>query len=431
MPNFFKPIFLFIFFYFCLISLGTAFLLFFQKDFISEEISFLDALFTTTSIVTLTGLSLENTATFFTTSGHFFILVLMQISGIAILFFGSYFFILNRKIKNQEVLKIRIGKLFFQICFTVFTIELIGSLCFFMLWNITMPFYDDFRVKVFYSIFHAVSAFCNAGFSLFTNNFNNIYLQKSFVLHLILAGLVVVGGLGFPVLKDLFSIKNLRARMQNPSINWNLSTRIAIFGSFFLILFGMIFFFISENHNSLENQSFSEKIIRSIFQAISCRTAGFNTVEISSLNHFTTVLFIFLMIVGTSSASTGGGIKINNFTLLFKIILQKTKGNPIASNIKKSLLNALKLIFIPLDFIILIAILLFFNEPNLSFLNLFFETVSAFCNVGLSQGITNNLNFGSKILLIICMFVGRVGLPILAFLVFLPSRNLENKIASN
>lgn len=417
---------------FIILSFGGAGLLLLPE--MTKEgtnLSVIDAIFTAISASCVTGLIVVDTATDFTQKGQLVIMFLIQLGGIGILTFATFFANFLKKgvgIKHQSVVKDFLSEdslfdaksLLKQIIILTIVIEAVGILFIYVLWDISVPFYDNPGERFYFSAFHAISAFCNAGFSLFTNGLYQDYVREAYLLHIIVAMLIICGSLGFPTLRDLFNLNNMRLRMKNPWRKWKLSTQVAIWGSAILVSFGTFVFFFTEQNATLVGKTGTEQIIISFFQSVTTRTAGFNTVDIAALATPTVVLFIFLMFIGASSGSTGGGIKTSTFfviiTAVFATIRGKKQLEISGRAISYDLLNKAFVVFIFSSTFILVALFfLTIFEPEMTILDLAFEQVSAFCTVGLSRGITADLSTPSKIILILSMFVGRVGTLTLAF----------------
>ena len=403
-----------------LITLGTFLLMMPEAASSNESVSFLDALFTSISATCVTGLTVIDTASAFSEKGHMIIMGLIQLGGINIIAFATFFALFSRAsggIKQQQIISenfnsktLLSGKsLLKKVLIFSILIELIGA--FFIL--ISTNFGNN-ENQIFDSIFHSISAFNNAGFSI-SNHF-----QNSINLKIILSILIFFGAIGFPSLSDLS--KNLSSYKK---IKWNklhLTTRISLVTSLLLIIFGAFAFIFLENNNEM-GSSYIEKVVNGIFHSTSARTAGFNSVDFSNFDGYATILiFIFLMFIGASPGSTGGGIKTNTFALLFYSALATIKGKKnieIGSRrISSSLIHKSYVIFLFSLLIIFFGwILLLITEKNMNNpINLLFEQVSAFSTVGLSIGeTTNNLSFFGKIIIMITMFLGRIGTLLMAF----------------
>ncbi len=426
-----KPATTFIYSFLILIFAGAG-LLMLPEMTTSGSIRFIDALFTSVSASCVTGLTVVDTATFFTFKGQLVILALIQFGGIGILTFATFFALFLKKgvgISHQAMIRdfmsedslFNAKNMLLQVIVYTVTIELIGALLLYVLWDMKAPFIDDQGEVLFQSVFHSISAFCNAGFALFTNNLFETFVRENYMLHLVIAILIFFGSLGFPAMRDIFSLHNVRARLVSPWKNWKLSTRIALYASLILIFVGAVGFYLLEREGVLANQKSALGVfVTSIFQSVTTRTAGFNTVDMAALSVPVVILFIFLMFIGASSGSTGGGIKTSTFVLIFLAVITTIRGKKHLElggrSISFDLLNKAFTVFIfSATYILLGTFFLAIFEPKLAVLDLVFEEVSAFCTVGLTRGITPFLSDPSKIVLILSMYIGRIGTLTLAF----------------
>jgi len=393
------------------------------------ELSWLDAFFMATSASCVTGLIVVDTATFFNTKGQLIILLLFQIGGLGIISFATFFATFMKQgmgLKQQSILKelfdneslMGTVSLLRKVVFYTVFIELISTVLIYNFWG-DYTFKSEGQ-KVFFSVFHGVSAFCNAGFSVFTNGLMEVGIQSNHLLHMCIAVTIFFGGLGFPALRDIFEIKNVRERLSKPWKKWKLSTQIAFYGSLILVAFGTVMFYLLERNGALEGQSGLPAMLTALFQSITARTAGFNTVDFSALGAPILIIFIFLMFIGASSGGTGGGIKTSTFVVIFSAILATVAGRKEVTlgrrTISQELIyKAFSVFIFSATFIFVAVILLTIAEPGIEVTRLVFEEVSAFATVGLSTGITAELSSFSKIVLIVSMFVGRIGVLSLAF----------------
>jgi potassium uptake TrkH family protein len=404
------------------------------------KISFIDAMFTSTSAVCVTGLIVVDTGSFFTEFGQIIILTLIQVGGIGIMTFASYFSYFFRGVssyENQLALREitnteKLGEVFSilkKIILITFVIEGFGAL--FIFQSIDINLFPDLTDRIFFSVFHAVSGFCNAGFSTLQNSLADGIFKFNYPLHLIIAGLIIIGGLGFPIVFNLLNflkikIKTLilnlfRIKHQIHTV-WiiNINTRIVLITSLILIVTGTILFYIFEHNNTMAGHSFSGKIITAFFGSVTSRTAGFNTVDTGALKTPTFLVILFLMWVGASPGSTGGGIKTSTIAVAVLNIISIAKGKTRLEIFKReistiSINRAFAIIFLSI-FAILISVFLislFDSEKGLT--DITFECVSAYSTVGLSRGITSDLSSSSKFVLILTMFAGRISL--LTFLI--------------
>jgi len=398
------------------------------------KISYLDALFTSTSAVCVTGLIVVDTGTFFTQFGQTIILLLIQLGGIGILTFASYFsyfFKGGSNYENQLVLSDltnsqKLSDVFStlkRILIITFSIEIIGGLLIYTsLNNALLPTIFE---RTFFAVFHSVSAFCNAGFSTLPNSLYESGFRFNYSLQSYIIVLFVIGGLGFPIVVNILKyLKYLIVnKFQNFSKNniqhkpWvlNLNSRITLITTFSLTIIGTFLFYLSEYNNLLVPHSGIGKVVTALFGATTPRTAGFNTVDMAALNFSTLMLIFLLMWIGASPASTGGGIKTSTFAIATLNFLSLAKGKTRIEVYRReisdiSVRRAFAVISLSL-FVIgsgIIAISIFDSDKDLK--SIAFECFSAYSTVGLSIGITANLSAASKFVIILIMFIGRVSM---------------------
>ena len=420
---------LFVLSFVVLILSGTGLLMLPKMTVEGVNLHFVDALFTATSASCVTGLSTVDIAMYFTLRGQIIIMFLAQLGGLNIITFATFFLILSKKsigIKNQALIKDSLDernfsdsmRLLKEIFYSTFIIEGVGAVLIFFNWSNNTPFLDFYQ-KAYYSVFHSIMAFNNAGFSLFEGNLFNFYCRNAYVLQFVITALIFLGGIGFPVIKDVlgdFFFKK-KGRINR---KWALNTRIVVFTSLALIVIGTTFFMIFEWNSSLRDHPWGGKIIVSLFQAVTARTAGFQSVDFSILMNPTLILLMMLMFIGASPVSTGGGIKTTTFAVLVLSAINTIKGreriNVEHSQISNSaVLRAMTILLFSACFVILGTIVLSFTDPDKEMIGLVFEQVSAFTTTGLSTGITPDLSTGSKVTLIVSMFMGRIGLLTFGF----------------
>jgi Trk-type K+ transport system membrane component len=298
------------------------------------------------------------------------------------------------------------------------SIEAVGTVIIFMTWGHDVEFVST-GSKIFYSVFHAVSGFCNAGFSLFPEGLYSNPLQGSYILHLTIAMLILLGGIGFPTMIDLFSPKALRARMAAPWRNWRLLTRVTVYTSAALLAFGMITFFLLEYFNTLANLNFAEALVTAFFQSVTTRSSGFNTVDMSVVSVPTLLIMMILMFIGASPGSMGGGIKTTTFTVIILSVIATIRGKKNIEIGKRTIppfvsYKAFAVFTFAVVFNVFFLIILSITDAQFDILRLAFEQVSAFATVGLSTGITAGLSDVGKLVIILSMYIGRVGTLTLA-----------------
>jgi len=443
-----NPAQLFIFSFFIIIIAGSALLMLPTATHVG--ISYIDALFTSTSAVCVTGLTVVDTATAFTHFGQIIILILIQIGGLGIMTFASYFsyfFIGGASYESQMVLgemtnTEKLGEVFEmlkRIIIVTFSFELFGAFLIFQF--VSSSIISGLNDRIFFSIFHAVSAFCNAGFSTLTNSLYEYNFRFNYPIHLIIAMLIILGGIGFPIIFNIWKyIKNKISNVFRRIIHkeklkmqpWvlNINSRIILTTTAVLILFGMASFFILEYNNTLAEHDFFGKLVTSFFSSVTPRTAGFNTVDMSAVSVPTSLILVLLMWVGASPASTGGGIKTSSIAVALLNIKNQAKGMKrieiFGREISQNSVDRAFAIIILSIFVVLASIfglVIFDSEKDL--LSIIFECFSAFGTVGLSRGITASLSNPGKMIIILTMFVGRVGM--LAVLIAVMKKALYTK----
>ena len=397
----------------------------------SGKISYIDAIFTSTSSICVTGLVVQDTPTYFTDLGKIVMLIMIQIGGLGIMTVGSIFgLILGRKIHIRDKFYINTSfgskypfsasKFFMVIAGTTFTIEFIG----FIIMAAIFYFKHSYPLKasMTFSIFHTISAFNNAGFSLYTNSLESF--SSDIPLNLLFMILIVLGGIGFPVISEIITFRRAK--------RFSLHAKVVLTVTCGLILIGAIMFFLLEfkNPESIGNRSLLTKTLSSFFQSITARTAGFNTISTAKLNPATLLFLTLLMFIGASPGGTGGGIKTTTFVAVTAGALSSIRGRSEVTILKRKLpsrliYRALTLTLTAIALIIISTIGLLIFE-KCSFRSAFFEAVSAFGTVGLSTGITQTLSLPSKIILILSMFIGRIGISTLS--VAIAIRSTINKM---
>lgn len=401
-----------------------AFLLMMPNMTVDQQgLSFVNALFTSTSAVCVTGLIVVDTATKFTMMGQGVIMMLMQLGGIGIVTFATFFALflssglgvgqmtfLRDMLQESNVNEIT-GTLKKIIGLTL-TVELVGAISFFFSWQHMIPDIDD---RIFFSAFHAVSAFCNAGFSLFTNNFGDSQNVINVGVNLTTMLLIVFGGLGFTTIWEIFRDAPNRIYKHH---RLSVHTKIVIITTFILIVSGALVVLFTEWNGVLAGYSFGNKTMIAFFQSITTRTAGFNTIDIGRMGVPAAVFLMILMFIGASPGSTGGGVKTSTAAVLFLSVMATIRGHQRIEVGKKTIPN--DIVFEALTAFLMGATLILVSTELLSvfekfrFIDLLFEEISAFATCGLSRGITSQLSDWGKIILVISMYVGRVGSVTLA-----------------
>jgi potassium uptake TrkH family protein len=413
-------------FIFIIVS-GTALLL--LPEMTVSGISPIDALFTSTSACCVTGLVVVDTAVCFTLKGKTIIMMLIQVGGLNIISFATLFATFYRNsagVKMQSLIKDIVsadklsdtrGLLQKIFLYSIF-IEISGALLLFITWPNELVF-RGIGEKIYFSVFHSVSAFNNAGFGLFTDNLYDITVRHAYNLQLVIAALISFGGIGFIVLEDIFGLRNIRERRRIKWKGLQVHSRIALSTSAILIVSGAVVFFLVEYKHSISGYGIYGSIVSSIFQSVTCRTAGFNSVNFTQLGQPVLIFMMFLMFIGASPGSTGGGIKTTTFSVILRSAISTIKGRKNVEIVKHTISSdtisrAYSIALFSISLIFISTFVLSVTEPDKSFLSLLFEEISAFATVGLSTGITSSLSFAGKSIIILTMYIGRIGTLTLA-----------------
>lgn len=409
-----------VFSFIAIIGLGTLGLSLPRATVSSQGLGFIDTLFTATSAVCVTGLTVINLSKDLTPLGQGVLLTLIQIGGLGLMTFTAFFsLVLGRDISLRgelvlrDALDTRTLSRTTSVIFGILTItvlaEGLGAALLYIFWPESFP---STSKGVFWSLFHAVSAFCNAGFSLLPTNDFSTY-RGAFGVNYTMMSLIVIGGLGFLVIQNLLQVSPLGTGVANRRPRLTVHTKLVLTITALLIVAGATLFFFLERESSMAGFTIGEKATASLFQAITARTAGFNTVAISTLANPTALMLMILMFIGASPGSTGGGIKTSTIGILLGTVRSILKGRTNTElfhrTIPQDQVNrALTVIFIAFGAISASAFALMTVEAR-PFTDTLFETISAFGTVGLSRGITPNLSTGGKIIIMITMIAGRIG----------------------
>lgn len=382
----------------------------------SKSTDFFDSLFTATSAVCVTGLSVKDTGLYWSKFGQVVILILIQIGGLGFLTLTTLATIMTGKrvdLKTRLLMKESLGQNRLQgilkftrsIVLLTLGIEGLGAL---VLSFVFIPKYG-FLKGTFFSVFHSISAYCNAGFDL-NGNFNSFIAYKGNVLlNLALMSLILLGGIGFTVPFDLWKKRSIR--------RLSLNSKIILVANFVLLFGGMALFLLFELNNplTLKGESLSTKLLGSAFQSVTCRTAGFNTLDLTLINNSSKLLMMFLMFIGDSPASTAGGVKVTTIVILILVsrsVIQNKKDIEFFhkrisfKSVNKAIAILVIATFVSFFGTLFIAAI----EQEKEFVRILFEVISAMGTSGLSLNLTGTLSGISKMILIVIMFVGRVGI---------------------
>lgn len=397
-----------------LIGAGTL-LLMMPFSTVSGAITFENALFTATSAVTVTGLVVVDTSTYFTTGGQVVIMILIQLGGLGFMTFSIFTILLMSKsvsLRRKSFIENtftagsykNINDLVKKIVAMTFAIEFIGAL--FLYFQFTKLAGGS---RIFAAAFHSIAAFCNAGFSIFSNNLEDYH--SHFGINITVMVLIILGGAGFLVLNEVLLL--VKRKIKSFS-KFTLHTKLVIVNTIILIFAGGILIFLEEIFNPANTYPIGTKLLSSFFHSVSARTAGFNTINPNTFSNPTIFLLVILMFIGASPGSTGGGVKTTAFSVAINYLRSSLKGR---DNVEtyfrqipaKTVEKAFIVIIISFIIITCMHFALLTFQPGYRFFDLLFETVSAFGTVGLSLGVTSQLTSPAKAVMIVTMFIGRIG----------------------
>lgn len=412
-----------------------------------QNLSFVDALFTSTSATCVTGLIVKDTGEDFSLMGQVVILTLIQLGGLGIVVFGAVLalllgqaFSVRESVAMQDLLNARtlsrIGKMIAFIFIGTVLIEAAGAVSLFWMWDDSSSWSGSHN-QWFYSIFHSISAFCNAGFSLFRNSF--VRYNRSWQVYSIVCPLIILGGLGFSVLYDMFNIaadrvkrffkkslyKEYRFSMQAPK-RMQLQTKIVLAVSSSLIIMGTLAILFFEGYTGHGDSEQKVGFLGALFQSITARTAGFNTVDIKGLSGSSKFILILLMFIGGSPGSTAGGIKTVTLAVVIMTTIAALRKRSEVEMFNRSVrivvvgrAITVTVLFIIVLFTATLALSVTENASGFSMMDIMFEAGSALGTVGLTTGITRFLTTAGKLIIITVMLIGRLGpLTLLAMLTF-------------
>ena len=433
---------------FLVLIVSGAGLLMLPKASAAENTSLVDALFTATSATCVTGLIVKDTGSDFSLMGQVIILALIQLGGLGIVVFGAVFALLlgqalslRERVAMQDLLSARtLGRISNIIAFIfvgTILIEAVGAVSMFAMFDDVPGWIGNVRQQWFCSIFHSISAFCNAGFSLFSDSFASY--NKRPQVYTVICPLIILGGLGFGVLYDLVNIaaervkrffkkrfsKHYRFSMAAPR-RMQLQTKIVLSVSALLIVLGMLAILLFERYAGESGSAENPGVLGALFQSITARTTGFNTVDISQLSAPSRFILILLMFVGGSPGSTAGGIKTVTLAVVIMTAIAALRKREEVEMFKRSVRIVVvgRAITVTLLFVLVLfgaTLVLSITESANGFTmsDIFFEAGSALGTVGLTTGITGSLTTAGKLIIIAVMLIGRLGpLTLLAALTF-------------
>lgn len=395
----------------CLLSLGI-----FTRS--GESIGFINALFTAASASCVTGLVVVNTAEFWNVGGQIIILILIQIGGLGIMTLATLFPMIMRKrigLTSRQIIREQLNvesfsgivKLLKYVIYFTLTCELIGAL---LLSTVFIPEYGLLD-GVWKSIFHAISAFCNAGFDIIGSSIEPY--KNNVIVNFTIMALITIGGLGFGVTSEILSRKGRK--------KYSTHTKLVLLTSAILTFGGGLIFFITEytNTGTMAGEGFFAKGMQSLFQSVIARTAGFNSINLSAMRDTSAFFMILLMFAGGSPGSTAGGLKTTTVGVLFASTFSLIRGENKTILFNKrvptdTILKSLALVIISSMLVMIISLILTVTE-NFAFIDVLFEVVSAYATVGVTRGLTPNLSTFGRILITLTMYAGRIGPLTMAF----------------
>ena len=433
---------------FLVLIISGAGLLMLPKASANESLSFVDGLFTATSATCVTGLIVKDTGRDFSLMGQMVILGLIQLGGLGIVVFGAVFALLlgqalslRESAAMQDLLSARtlsrIGNMIAFIFIGTVLIEAFGTVGLFGMWNDVPGQVANIHQQWFYSIFHSISAFCNAGFSLFNKSFTKY--NTSWQVYVIVCPLIILGGLGFSVLYDIINtaadrvkrffkklfFKRYRLSMEAPK-RLRLQSKIVLSVSACLIVLGMLAILLFERYASGTGSTENNSILGALFQSVTARTAGFNTVDVSAMSASSRFILILLMFIGGSPGSTAGGIKTVTLAVVVMTAVAALRKRTEVEMFKRSVrvvvvgrAITVTLLFVAVLFIATLVLSITENSNGFTLSEIMFEAGSALGTVGLTTGITPSLTTAGKLIIIATMLIGRLGpLTLLAALTF-------------
>ncbi len=417
-----------------LVLIGAGTILLLLPISANTNISFIDALFTAVSATCVTGLIVLDTGKDFTFFGQLVILLLIQLGALGIMTFAASILVsMGKPVSSRQAFAMsrvldqeRLSELKTSISFILkatLIMEVIGMLLLSLHWFIETgsPF-----LSIYWGIFHSVSAFCNAGFSLFSDSFSR-WRGDIFIVS-VLSLLIISGGMGFIVLQNLWDMFIERQR------RLSIHSKLVLVMTIILLFVGTIGLFFLERLYSFQVLPLREAWLSAFFHSVNARTAGFNSLPISSFSLAGQFLLIILMFIGASSGSTGGGVKTNTIGLLIAAAIKYMRGDEQVVLFRRSVApyivhRAVAVLLFSLVTLSLGLLGLLVVDGQLGFSNLLFEAVSAFATVGLSTGITSQLSLAGKIIIILLMYVGRIGPLTIALALFYPRKTARVRYA--
>ena len=381
------------------------------------KISFIDSLFTAVSAVSVTGLAPISIGSTYSVFGICMLMLVLQIGGIGIMSIGTFFWLLVKKrigLRERQLIMVEHNQynlaglvhLIKEIIKIILLIEIIGGLIF---TAYIMRFYDTFSEALLNGMFMSVSATTNAGFTIAETSlaqyFNDYFVQTLTMI------LIILGAIGFPVLIEVKSYFSKKV----PHFRFSLFTKIttATFG--FLLVFGAVMIFILESMHSFKGMAWHEKLFTALFHSVSSRSGGLTTYDVTKFSEATDIFISSLMFIGASPSSVGGGIRTTTFAIAVLFLINFARGNQVINVFKRQIklidvFRSYAVIILALVMVMTALLILLITEPGVPVIALLFEITSAFGTCGMSLGITSDLSVTGKVIIMLLMFIGRVGL---------------------
>lgn len=389
--------------------------------------NFLDSLFISTSAVCVTGLITLDTGTHWNDFGKVIIMLLIETGGLGFMSISTFVAILlGKKITLRERLLMQEAMNTFNIQGLVkmvkyvfgftFTVQVFGALL------LSMQFIPEYGLRrgIFYSIFHSVSAFCNAGFDLFGDYSSLIKYSSNPLILLTISTLIIIGGLGFVVSLEILNYRKRKRFSTHSKIVLSITAVLVILGTLFMLLVEY------NNPETIAGMSFRDKLLNAYFASVTPRTAGFNSISTDGMTMAGKLMTIILMFIGGASGSTAGGLKVTTFGVIVFTVISALKGREETEAFgrkfsKETVYKAFVLLSICMMLVLTVTMILTITEPDKSFVNLLYEATSAFGTVGITTGVTQDITPISKIVILLTMYLGRVG-PLTVILAVIHSR---------
>lgn len=398
---------------------------------VSGRISFLEALFTSTSAICVTGLIVVDTATYFTTVGQCVIVLLIQLGGLGVMTFSTMVLLaagrsiaINDRILVQEGYHPGSPRDFKALIKNVFLLTAVLEGTGFILLSLHFLRSEPWPKALFSGFFHSISAFCNAGFSVFSDNLMGF--RGDVLVNLTVAGLIILGGLGFLVVGE--SGRAAAGFLKGAKMKLSLHSKMVLMTTAALIVVSFFIFLALENNGALGGLPWKEKVLASFFQVVTPRTAGFNTIDLTAMGTAAVLLQMFLMFIGASPGSTGGGVKTSTFGVILAFLRSKIAARDSVHLFYRTIpqnnvIRAFTVISLAMSLVFLAGFVILVSQPGMLMKEVFYEVFSGFGTVGLSLGITPGLNSVNKSMIILVMYIGRVG-PLTLLLAFSRRRAL-------